>query len=298
MRPYNSLPRGHDVNDYPSLAVHQAKNENKIRYHQKPNSDTRHSPARRAHSEDVYNERKNEATQTNIVKEIIEKSMESSATDAEPVQERPAVRTNPLMRLNTEDRQDPLKSSGHNKTPPRRRIQNSKTEANCSEKSTKKREVDDTSKDFDMAIKETADKKSDRGGVEKRVSFENTVLAKTAQFKAEPSQTSSACKSGSCKTQSLNEDGSNISRKLQSVDVSRSSAEENEHDDDDVDTDVTSAEVHFPQEEPTPVELCDIEQISGTVFRKVTVRRRRQEMRKIPAVDTGKLGCYLLELTF
>lgn len=42
------------------------------------------------------------------------------------------------------------------------------------------------------------------------------------------------------------------------------------------------------QEEPQAIELCDIEPISGTVFRKVTVRRRRQEMRKVPAVDTGK----------
>lgn len=42
-------------------------------------------------------------------------------------------------------------------------------------------------------------------------------------------------------------------------------------------------------EEQQAVELCDIEPISGTVFRKVTVRRRRQEMRKIPAVDTGEL---------
>lgn len=47
-------------------------------------------------------------------------------------------------------------------------------------------------------------------------------------------------------------------------------------------------EVHFAKEETTPVELCDIEPLSGTVFRKVTVRRRRQDMRKIQAVDTGE----------
>ncbi|XP_066246209.1 uncharacterized protein [Euwallacea similis] len=36
------------------------------------------------------------------------------------------------------------------------------------------------------------------------------------------------------------------------------------------------------------VELCDIEPLSGTVFRKMTVRRRRQHnMRKINAVDSG-----------
>lgn len=47
-------------------------------------------------------------------------------------------------------------------------------------------------------------------------------------------------------------------------------------------------EVHYAKQETTPVELCDIEPLSGTVFRKVTVRRRRQDMRKIPAVDTGE----------
>jgi hypothetical protein len=51
---------------------------------------------------------------------------------------------------------------------------------------------------------------------------------------------------------------------------------------------VSTPEVHFAKEETTPVELCDIEPLSGTVFRKVTVRRRRQDMRKIPAVDTGE----------
>lgn len=49
-----------------------------------------------------------------------------------------------------------------------------------------------------------------------------------------------------------------------------------------------SPEVHFAREETAPVELCDIEPLSGTVFRKVTVRRRRQDIRKIPAVDTGE----------
>lgn len=52
-------------------------------------------------------------------------------------------------------------------------------------------------------------------------------------------------------------------------------------------------------EEQQAVELCDIEPISGTVFRKVTVRRRRQEMRKIPAVDTGELivGCFFVGIS-
>ncbi|XP_022919402.2 uncharacterized protein [Onthophagus taurus] len=41
------------------------------------------------------------------------------------------------------------------------------------------------------------------------------------------------------------------------------------------------------KDEAVPVELCDIEPLSGTVFRKVTVRRRRQDMRKMQAIDNG-----------
>lgn len=46
------------------------------------------------------------------------------------------------------------------------------------------------------------------------------------------------------------------------------------------------------KEDGAPVELCDIEPLSGTVFRKMTVRRRRQDLRKLPAVDTGKFSLY------
>ena len=35
-------------------------------------------------------------------------------------------------------------------------------------------------------------------------------------------------------------------------------------------------------------EDCDVEALSGTIFRKVTVRRRRQEMKKVSAIDNGK----------
>lgn len=37
-------------------------------------------------------------------------------------------------------------------------------------------------------------------------------------------------------------------------------------------------------------ELCDIESSSGTIFRKVTVRKRRQDMKKSVAIDDGKLN--------
>lgn len=49
------------------------------------------------------------------------------------------------------------------------------------------------------------------------------------------------------------------------------------------------AEVHFAKDEASSVELCDLEPASSAVFRKVTVRRRRQDMRKIAAVDKGMI---------
>lgn len=82
MRPYNSLPRGQDVNNYPSLTAHQTRSKNDIKDTRSAATATtcvktrKHSPARRAHSEDIYAERKSEGTQTQI-EEIIEKSMDT-----------------------------------------------------------------------------------------------------------------------------------------------------------------------------------------------------------------------------
>lgn len=53
LRPYNSLPRGQDINNYPSLALHQAN----LRNTDSSIEALRRSPARRAKSEDVYTER-------------------------------------------------------------------------------------------------------------------------------------------------------------------------------------------------------------------------------------------------
>lgn len=58
LRPYNSLPRGQDINNYPSLALHQTNLKN-----QQLSVDShspifrRKSPTRRSQSEDVYADR-------------------------------------------------------------------------------------------------------------------------------------------------------------------------------------------------------------------------------------------------
>lgn len=83
MRPYNSLPRGQDVSNYPSLAAHQTtpKSENKGKGTTVTTSSSGHkATARRAHSEDVYAECKSESTQTEMElrrsEGIVEKSVE------------------------------------------------------------------------------------------------------------------------------------------------------------------------------------------------------------------------------
>lgn len=92
LRPYNSLPRGQDITNYPSLTLHQTNLRN-----QDPSVSPRHrrSPTRRTQSEDVYNERGVSPVKSEV-KENGGKDAEPSG-DAAPVKRQ--VRVNPLMKL-------------------------------------------------------------------------------------------------------------------------------------------------------------------------------------------------------
>ncbi|RZB39337.1 hypothetical protein BDFB_004261 [Asbolus verrucosus] len=236
LRPYNSLPRGQDINSYPSLALHKANSQN-----QETNlSPTRkHTPCRRTHSEDVYNERSNSPIKTN-----------TSSDSSDNAAKRPP-RVNPLMRLG-ENKQSSPKSA---KSSPRRKGQQAKSETPENADKETKQEVEEARKDIPSSL----GKKSDKTNVEKRVSFDSNVT------NSEEAQSDEGAMKGHKK-------------KLLST---RSKTEDSSEE-------AAAPEVHFAREETTPVELCDIEPLSGTVFRKVTVRRRRQDMRKIPTVDTGE----------
>ncbi|XP_064212503.1 uncharacterized protein LOC664073 isoform X2 [Tribolium castaneum] len=199
LRPYNSLPRGQDINSYPSLALHKANSQGCDRPNEVTSSPARLHPAcRRTQSEDVYNERPN--------------SPQKPSDTPDTATKRP-TRVNPLMRLG-ENKQSSQKA---NKSP--RRKSQAKNETPETEEETKK-------------------------SAEKRVSFDSNVTDNAEEAKGQ-------------RKPSLKEEEAAV------------------------------PEVHFAKEETTPVELCDIEPLSGTVFRKVTVRRRRQDMRKIQTVDTG-----------
>lgn len=241
MRPYNSLPRGQDINNYPALALHRSKNEDQEANTKNTVASTKCPPTRRAHSEDVYVERQSDTSQTQLVKEIIEKNMES--TDEKRREKQPAPRINPLMRLNSENRQENLKTT---RVSPRRRVQHAKTELQDAKKL-------ETHNSYGRTREASAERKQ---STEKRVSFESSVMSKSQD---------------ACLPKNTAISKSATAGEQMAKDAKTCGSEEAEE-----------------EETATPVELCDIEPLSGTVFRKVTVRRRRQEMRKLPAVDTGE----------
>lgn len=128
---------------------------------------------------------------------------------------------------------------------------------------------------FILVVFIVSPKKNDKinNTTEKRVSFDSNVENKSLNV---------------FRTKSLN-DGTKQTR-LKCFGGVHSLPEQQSNNDNVEEIGTTSAEIHHGKEETT-VELCDIEPLSGTVFRKVTVRRRRQEnMRKMPAVDTGEFS--------
>ncbi|XP_018565614.1 uncharacterized protein LOC108906745 [Anoplophora glabripennis] len=241
LRPYNSLPRGQDITNYPSLALHQTnlKNQN-----QDPSvSPIRHrrSPTRRTQSEDVYIERTSSPAKP-----------ENGGKDPEGEPPKRQTRVNPLMKL-AETRQSKDRTGS-----PKRKKTEVKQESGEQEK--------------DLLTPDSGKKQDRSSSIEKRVSFESNVASRITTEKPV------------LRTQSLN-DGK-VKEKRTGPVGARSLPEDHTENFEEAGT--TTAEIHFAREETTPVELCDIEPLSGTVFRKVTVRRRRQEnMRKVPAVDTG-----------
>ncbi|KAJ8935267.1 hypothetical protein NQ314_012909 [Rhamnusium bicolor] len=119
LRPYNSLPRGQDINNYPSLVLHQTNLKNQhLSCDSSSSPPRRRSPTRRTHSEDVYNERGISPIRADV-KENEEKEIKDLSAAENTVKRQ--VRVNPLMRL-AENKQDKGRTSS-----PRRKSQ--KTEA-------------------------------------------------------------------------------------------------------------------------------------------------------------------------
>lgn len=109
MRPYNSLPRGQDINNFPSLAIHQNKAQKK----KSPSpinrslSPRRRSPTRRSHSEEIYNDVKSDSDVKIVVEKVPQEKLDTSKPteqNIDPITKRP-IRINPLIKYASENRQ-------------------------------------------------------------------------------------------------------------------------------------------------------------------------------------------------
>lgn len=247
IRPYNSLPRGQDIQNYPSLLPHQVNKDKdppspiptaKI----SPASQRKHSPARRSHSEDVYSDTPPPPkTET-----------PPQPPPSDPI-ETPPVRVNPLIKF-AERRQSSLGVDASK--PLKKRLQVVAKARSESETSSKSDEIGWKSGD---EVSSSEKKSSHSGTPEKRVSFDDEANYKEVKQKKFDSP---------------------IKVKKEEEVLTKKIEEKKEED-----------QAAAKDEAVVPsIELCDIEPLSGTVFRKVTVRRRRHhDIRKISTSDNGEL---------
>ncbi|XP_060527317.1 uncharacterized protein LOC132702588 isoform X2 [Cylas formicarius] len=249
LRPYNSLPRGQDINNYPTLALHREnlRNNNPVR-------ETGRSPNRRTQSEDVYQDRD---LQTVPGEHFLGENRSIDVpNDTAPNHDvtRKSVRVNPLLLLADN------KESRERKTSPKRKT-------SALENVQKESETKIVDKD-QMPSKRDEDKLEER-----HVSFDcgrtsSDFIARSRSLSQGKRTDRTLCRS----SRSLQDDGTGVATDSEVVINASHVREEQER-----------APVGNPAELP-----CDIEPVSGTVFRKMTVRQRRQEnMRKMPAVDAG-----------
>ncbi|XP_057663084.1 uncharacterized protein LOC130898064 isoform X2 [Diorhabda carinulata] len=235
LRPYNSLPRKQNINNYPSLALHQTKNQ-EVPLQEAPSPTYRRRSPRRTQSEDIYDDQSLSSQYRGI--SPITQTVNSTDVDSQR-----HSRMNPLSklsdgRLDIERRRSPMRRSN---------------EGSSEDGSSKE---DGSPKSKGILTPETA-RKFERNYIEKRVSFESHVPY-TKMSKPTPV----------LRTQSL------IEGRVQNHLPSRYSV--HQEDNSDNSEEATQADVQDSREENNSIELCEIEPFSGTVFRKMMVRRRRQ----------------------
>ncbi|KAF5307341.1 hypothetical protein FQR65_LT07058 [Abscondita terminalis] len=250
IRPYSSLPRGQDITKYPSLLSYKIESNTKKR-----SSSPKHSPAHRSHSEDVYSEREEKITDETD-KHFISRIEFSTRS-----------RINPLTKAAAEGKLNPPAVAFEMKSftlPPIENFIKDTEQDSTDEKSSENVEI--------------AEKKME----EKHVSFDESLKSSKSN-KVSPKTKLKIKEKSILKNLSLENEkqaeeniiaGCSLSKEVDKADVTVVDAE-------------IMAEVRAPKEDDIINEQCDIESLSGTVFRKVTVQRRRQEMRKVPAIDNG-----------
>ncbi|KAL3277069.1 hypothetical protein HHI36_012430 [Cryptolaemus montrouzieri] len=275
MRPYNSLPRGQDISNYPSLQ-HQAGELNVNPLNAAESFLHKHSPARRTLSEDVYTERNNpHSSQHNL------DNTTCSTPDSSPSKSPRSPRINPLVLYAQKDksyktrkkssRNDLLKSESLAEGTSVAPLESKGEEVTDEVRTTEKRvSFDNCTRDLeDMPPRSP---KHINPNINRAISLTDSPI-RTAR-----------CSSHFTANRSLQERAATVTGNASFVDdltstaVTRTSTSSPE---------TSSSGGAREEREFTPIELCDIEHISGTVFRKMTVRRRRQDMRKMAAVDNG-----------
>lgn len=256
-----------------------------VAHHTKLQKERSPSPHRlRSHSEDVYSERSdhNEPQKATTSNNVDVKSIEEEVKRNE---QRP-IRENPLIKYASVNKE---KKQSENKRKTKTETYGEKPLAleqslpvlnveNC----------DTNSKDNSHTIEKLVSEKPIIE-IANKYNVNDKILEKHVSFDSGNEMKESPVRS-KIKKRELKQTQSLIERKVRTNSIN----EDNNY--------VTSGEetgglssidnIQSTKDETVPVELCDIEPISGTVFRKVTVRRRRQDMRKIQTVDTGKINNY------
>lgn len=325
-RPYSSLPRSNDINNYPSLISHQQppkpkqlpqppvqqvhnSNANLITSNSNTNTNLpeasqhnlnnpgvrvsliwrRRSPTKRSQSEDVYGDatttcdqpqqpQPQPTTTSNIFKDLKDPFSFLTLNNNQSSKNTPAQSGNKIKReTSPKPRVNPLIKYASERKPAKL----------------------ETSSDSDMSDNETMDlmktMKSKRKLQHAKSDGASDREAGKLNVTRRPLETS---KSEECPRFGLNMhqlSEKRVSFSTDKDDCMLANSEREEGAAVRVDTysqpsvlQSTRAEIQLTERDEVPIELCDIEPISGTVFRKVTVRRRRQDMRKMPAVDAGK----------
>ncbi|KAF5300077.1 hypothetical protein FQA39_LY11269 [Lamprigera yunnana] len=260
IRPYSSLPRGQDITKYPSLLSY--KMESKVIKKEVSPVAPRHLPAHRSHSEDVYSER-NEKESEKIDKSFVSKI---------EITTRPRV--NPLTKAAAEGKLNPPATAFDMKLFTQLPLVLASEPIAKKEKSpTLEHGLEEKQCKQSVEKEEVVEKRTE----EKRVSFEESGKNKPINISPKPkTKDKSILKHVSSDESDKNQEKAPLT--LSAVEYTDKCDESSNE---------TEMEVQSCREDDVFTEQCDIEPISGTVFRKVTVQRRRQEMRKIPAIDNG-----------
>ncbi|XP_050506949.1 uncharacterized protein LOC126884772 isoform X2 [Diabrotica virgifera virgifera] len=242
LRPYNSLPRKQDINNYPSLALHQANLKNQEISNESTSPTYRRRSPRRTQSEDIYDDQ-GSSGQFRGGSPI---GLRGNSPDMDVFVSRPS-RMNPLMKL----------GDGRTEIDRRRSPMRKSNEGSSEDGSSKE---DGSPKSRGILTPESI-RKFDRNPIEKRVSFESHIS--NTRMLAKPAPV--------FRTQSL------VEGRVQNHLMSRYPIHHEDNSDNSEDA-TTHSEANDGRDENNPIELCEIEPFSGTVFRKMMVRRRRNNL--------------------